>query len=81
MPTVARFGGLRVVIYLNDRRPPHAHIVGRGHEAIFLLNCPSGPPELRANYGFSLRELNHMLGQLPVVERACEVWRHIHGFD
>jgi hypothetical protein len=48
MPTVARFGSLRIVVYPNDRRPPHAHILGRGLEAIFILNCPSGPPELRA---------------------------------
>jgi hypothetical protein len=82
MLTVARFGSLRIVVYPNDRRPPHAHILGRGLEAIFILNCPSGPPELRANYGFSLRELNDMLDHLQqIIERTCDVWRHFHGLD
>jgi hypothetical protein len=82
MPTVARFGSLRVVVYPNDHRPPHAHILGREHEAIFFLNCPGGPPELRANYGFSLRELRDMLDQLQrIIERTCAVWGQIHGFD
>jgi hypothetical protein len=82
MPTVARFGSLRIVVYPNDRRLPHAHILGRGLEAIFILNCPGGPPELRANYGFSLRELNDMLDHLQqIIERTCDVWRHFHGLD
>lgn len=82
MPTIARFGSLRVVVYPNDHQPAHAHILGRGHEAIFQLNCPSGPPELRANFGFNLRELNDMLDQRArVLERACEAWRDIHGLD
>jgi hypothetical protein len=77
-----RFAGLRVVVYPNDHRPPHAHILGRGHEAVFVLNCPGGPPELRANYGFSLCELNDMLANLQqVIERICEVWSQFHGFD
>ena len=82
MPTVARFGRLRVVVYPNDHRPPHAHILGRGHEAIFVLNCPDGPLALRANYGFSLRELNGIEDHLQqLIGRACQVWRHFHGYD
>lgn len=42
MPTVARLGGLRVVIYPNDHRPAHVHVIGAGNEAIFVLNCPGG---------------------------------------
>ncbi|MGO9259223.1 MAG: DUF4160 domain-containing protein [Bryobacteraceae bacterium] len=45
MPTVLRFDGLRVVIYPNDHRPAHVHMIGRGHEAVFDLNCPAGPVE------------------------------------
>jgi hypothetical protein len=82
MPTVARFGNLRVVIYPNYHRPPHAHALGRGHEAIFVLNCPGGPPELHANYGFNLRDLNSILEQLQrVVEHLCEAWNRIHDVD
>lgn len=47
MPTVHRFDGLRVVIYPNDHRPAHVHVMGNGCEAVFRLNAPDGPPELR----------------------------------
>ena len=57
MPTVFRFGAYRVVICPNDHRPPHVHVVGNGHEAVFELRCPKGPVELRENYGFSRRDL------------------------
>jgi hypothetical protein len=80
MPTVARFNGLRVVIYPNDHRPAHIHVIGPDGEAVFILNCPDGPPELRECYGFKLkavnaigREITEKLGAL------CESWRQIHG--
>jgi Domain of unknown function (DUF4160) len=60
VPTVLSLLGNRVVIYPNDHRPAHVHVIGGGNEAVFNLHCPSGPPELRENYGFSrnaLREL------------------------
>lgn len=47
MPTVLRIDGLRVVIYPNDHRPAHVHVIGRRCEALFFLRCPDGPPELR----------------------------------
>jgi hypothetical protein len=53
MPTVWRFDGLRVVIYSSDHRPEHVHVIGAGVEAVFILHCPAGPPELWENYGFS----------------------------
>ena len=43
MPTVWRIGTHRVVIYPNDHRPAHVHVVGRGGEAVFVLHCPDGP--------------------------------------
>ncbi|WP_287760193.1 DUF4160 domain-containing protein, partial [Acidiphilium sp.] len=52
MPTILRIGGLRVVIYPNDHRPAHVHVIGAG-EAVFILHCPDGPPELRESYGFN----------------------------
>lgn len=60
MPTVLRFDGMRVVIYPNDHRPAHVHVIGAGKEAVFKLHCPHGPPELRASYGFEHRELNRV---------------------
>jgi hypothetical protein len=46
MPTVLRLGGLRVVVYPNDHRPAHIHVLGRGGEAVFELRCPKGPVRL-----------------------------------
>ena len=80
MPTVLRFEGLRVVIYPNDHRPAHIHAIGRGWEAVFDLNCPAGPVELRENYGFPHRESGHILRVLTVhLDELCRAWERIHG--
>ena len=42
MPTVLRFGGLRVVVYPNDHRPAHVHVIGKEHEALYELNGSTG---------------------------------------
>src|SRR3546814_7477155 len=57
MPTVLRIDGLRVVIYPNDHRPAHVHVKGADGEAVFILHCTDGPPELRESYGFKLPAL------------------------
>jgi hypothetical protein len=46
MPTVLRLGALRVVVYPNDHRRAHVHVIGGGCEAVFRLNCPAGPVDL-----------------------------------
>lgn len=81
MPTVLRLpGGPRVVIYPNDHRPAHVHVIGGGREATFNLRCPGGPPELRESYGFSTRELNAIARALhDKLAMLCEAWRKIHG--
>jgi len=80
MPTVLRFAGLRAVIYPNDHRPSHVHVIGRGCEAVFRLNCPAGPIELRENYGFSSREITPIQNVLAVhIEELCGAWEEIHG--
>ena len=80
MPTVHRLNGLRVVIYPNDHRSAHVHVIGAGKEAVFNLNCPAGPPELRISYGFGQREVNgvgeSIAEELPML---CEEWTKIHG--
>ncbi|HEV2303469.1 MAG TPA: DUF4160 domain-containing protein [Stellaceae bacterium] len=60
MPTVVRFHGWRVVVYPNDHRPAHVHVFGGGGEAVFILNCPQGPPELRESYAYDRGELTRM---------------------
>lgn len=80
MPTIIRIGGLRVVIYPNDHRPAHVHVIGNGCEAVFILNCPDGPPRLRENMGFSRREIGKLIDALAAeLPTLCENWRKIHG--
>ena len=80
MPSVLRFDGLRVVVYPNDHLPAHVHVMGRGCEAIFNLNCPRGPVDVRENYSFSLRELGRIEKELGVhVSMLRKTWERIHG--
>lgn len=69
-----------MVIYPNDHRPAHVHVIGRGCEAVFNLNCPAGPIELRENYRFPLREISHIQTALAEhIEELCLAWEEIHG--
>jgi hypothetical protein len=80
MPTVMRFEGLRIVVYPNDHRPAHVHVIGNGYEAVFELNPPAGPPELRENYGFSragIRRIRAMLSDN--LQALADEWGRIHG--
>jgi Domain of unknown function (DUF4160) len=80
MPTVLRIGSLRAVIYPNDHRPAHVHVIGQGREAVFDLHCPKGPPELRENYRFGLRELNRLEAAIADnLTGLCGEWERIHG--
>jgi hypothetical protein len=80
MPTVLRVAGLRIVIYFADHRPAHVHVVGRGGEAVFDLNCPKGPPALREVYGLSRADVGRIrtivAGELSALYAA---WEAIHG--
>jgi hypothetical protein len=80
MPTVLRIGGLRVVIFTNDHGPAHVHVKGAEGEAVFNLNCPSGPPTLRDSYGFKRPDIGGMMAALSAaLEILCAEWRAIHG--
>ena len=80
MPTVHRFHGLRVVIYPNDHRPPHVLVMGKGCEAVFKLNGPHGPPELRENYGFAARDLATIAAEIGAhLQHLQAQWSTIHG--
>lgn len=81
MPTVLTIFGLRVVIYPNDHRPAHVHVIGNGCEAVFNLHCPKGPPELRENYGFSRKDLVKIMGELTAnLATLCTAWSQIHEY-
>lgn len=80
MPTVLRINRLRVVVYPNDHRPAHVHVIGDGCEAVFDLNCPDGPAELRENYGFSRAAIGRIRAVLDDhLASLCDRWRDIHG--
>jgi hypothetical protein len=79
MPTILTFGGLRVAVYLNDHRPAHVHVIGRGCEAVFNLNCAAGPVQLRENYGFSRAEISRIAKSLGKhLVALCRAWEKIH---
>ena len=80
MPVVHRIGGLRVVIWPNDHRPAHVHVKGAEGEAVFNLNCPDGPPELRDSFGFKVPDVNKIEAALAeLVPALCADWSAIHG--
>ncbi|NWA02566.1 DUF4160 domain-containing protein [Pseudomonas gingeri] len=83
MVTTARFDDIRIVIYSNDHRPCHVHVMTREDEAVFYLGCPEGPPELRENHGFSYKRLKLLSAQLAAdLAYQCKQWKEIHGdFD
>jgi len=69
-----------VVIYPSDHRPAHVHVIGADGEAVCVLNCPDGPPELREVYGFSRPEVNRILRNLGGhLSNLCQHWSEIHG--
>ncbi|MCE2522821.1 MAG: DUF4160 domain-containing protein [Rhodobacteraceae bacterium] len=80
MPTVLRLDGLRVMIYPNDHRPAHVHVTVADGEAVFILNCPDGPPELREIYGhFNRRKLSRIQNDLAThLFALCQKWSEIH---
>lgn len=80
MPTVCTIYGLRVVIYPNDHRPAHVHVIGKGCEAVFKLNGSQATPELRENYGFSSGEIGKIEAALTTnAARLMAAWSRIHG--
>ena len=75
-----RIDGLRVVIWPNDHRPAHVHVIGGGGEAVFNLNCPDGPVQLRESFGFRLTRLNGIEAALMArLSALCAEWSRIHG--
>nr|WP_235704729.1 hypothetical protein [Acidiphilium iwatense] len=54
-------------------------LLGTETEAVFILNCPNGPPSLRGSFGFSTAELNRIASALAASLAAlCGGWERIH---
>lgn len=82
MPKVHDIGNWRVTIYPNDHRPAHVHVIGAGCEAIFVLNCPHGPPMLRESFRFRKPDLMRIeTGLAEVLTELCARWSEQHGDD
>ena len=80
MQTVMRIGALRVVIFPNDHRPSHVHVVGAEGEAVYNLRCPDGPPELRENFGLKRSDVGGVKDALAAeLSRLCAEWSAIQG--
>lgn len=78
--TIVRIGGLRVTIYPNDHPPPHVHVIGAKGEAVFVLNCPDGPAELRESFGFNGPGIRRMAADLLAhIPTFCAEWVTIRG--
>lgn len=85
MATLLRHGANRIVIYSEDHRPSHVHVVGPEHAAVFLLNCNGdplahGPVEIRENHGFKGKDLEPIAALVEAhLEKLCAEWRRVHG--
>jgi hypothetical protein len=80
MPNVLpTFKGWRVVIFPNDHRPPHVHVMGVEEHARFELQCDLGQLQLMSNIGFSLRQLQTVTDYLQAnLTHLCKEWGRIH---
>ena len=66
----------------NYHRPAHVHVIGQGHEAVFVLNRLKESVDLRENYGFSRRDLAKIARQLiENLALLLREWEMIHGQD
>jgi hypothetical protein len=55
-------------------------VIGAKGEAVFLLDCPAGPSELRENYGFRSSEIRRMATDLlTFIPDLCAQWETIRG--
>ena len=82
MATVLTRDGLRFVIYPNDHRPAHIHVIGKDAEAVFYLACPEGPPRLRENYRFAGPQLRRILRMVEAaLPQLCREWREYMGLS
>lgn len=81
MPTVLPLlKGWRVVIYPNDHRPPHVHVIGTQEHARFELLCDLGQVRLLSNIGFILGQLRQIETYLVThLAHLCNEWGRIHG--
>ena len=80
MPTILRFSGLRIVIYVNAHHPPHVHVIGPGREARIALGGEGEQPWLMTTEGLSRRQVAEALVEISRNrDLLMQRWREIHG--
>lgn len=80
MPEIFRFEGYSVVIYPNDHRPAHVHVVGAEGYAVFILLPPRAGVELREAEGLRSKQLKVIRDVLVEnIAALVEAWERIHG--
>lgn len=80
MPTLFHVGAYRVVVYLNDHAPAHAHAVGADGEARFALGDDPGDVRLIDVAGISRSDLRRIAAAIMDRHGEClDFWRNIHG--
>lgn len=79
MPTIFKIGGnggWQVRVIPGDHRPAHVHVIKAPSEAVFNLNCPDGPVELRESYNCPHHVLNWLEHELNSrLTDGCDGWR------
>ena len=81
MPAVLPpFRAWRIVIYPNDHRPPHVHVLGVEEHARFELLCDLARVKLCSQKGFTLQQLRQLAAYLTRhIGQLCQQWENIHG--
>ena len=80
MPTLLLIKRWRVVIYPNDHRPPHVHVIGPTEHARFELLCDLGRVRPLSNIHFTTTQLRQIEGRLlSNLALLCNHWGRIHG--
>lgn len=71
--------GWRVVIFPNDHRPPHVHVIGVQEHARFELLCDLEQVQLMSSTGFSLSHIRLIAHYLHAhLAHLCDEWGRIH---
>jgi Domain of unknown function (DUF4160) len=74
------YKGWRVVIFTNDHRPPHVHVLGANVHARFELLCDLGKLRLLSNIAFTLKDIKQIETYLlKHLTKVCAECGRIHG--
>jgi hypothetical protein len=80
MPTLFRVGSYRVMVFLNDHRPPHVHAVGPDGRASFELGATPDDVALVESDGIRTKSLRQIAAAIIERHQECvENWGRHHG--